>query len=127
MPQPNRFDPSIQQPIDHRRCPVCGRPMFLSLIEPYQLGYDMHKFECVSCAYAEFTFEATEGAEIGDRGAEIVRTAQEYRKRAEQCLEMAERASTQTARKTWNDMAASWLDLARNAPETQKLVLRTVE
>jgi hypothetical protein len=54
MPQPDNFDPSTPPPIAPRRCPACGKLMFLSLIEPtYQEGYDIRTFECLSCTYAE--------------------------------------------------------------------------
>ena len=53
MPQTNKFDPT-KQPIGKRRCPKCGVPMLLSLIEPSELeGCDERTFECAQCAYAE--------------------------------------------------------------------------
>jgi hypothetical protein len=54
MSQSSIFDPSAPPPVAMRRCPVCGKPMFLSLLEPtYQSGYDVRTFECANCAYAE--------------------------------------------------------------------------
>ena len=53
MPQPKRFDPSIPPPLAKRRCPMCGLPMPLSMIEPTVEGRDLHTFECSTCAYAE--------------------------------------------------------------------------
>lgn len=52
MPQPHNFDPT--QLAGHRECPVCGLPMFLSLIEPTdQAGQDDRTFECPNCAFVE--------------------------------------------------------------------------
>jgi hypothetical protein len=54
MPEPEQIDPSTAPPIGMRQCPVCARPMFLSLIEPtYQDGYDIRTFECLACDYDE--------------------------------------------------------------------------
>jgi hypothetical protein len=48
------IDPSATPPVAMRRCPVCGEPMLLLLVEPtYQHGYDVRTFECSKCAYAE--------------------------------------------------------------------------
>jgi hypothetical protein len=52
MPRPHNFDPT--PPVGQRRCPKCGLPMFLSLIEPtYQADQDERTFECTTSAYAE--------------------------------------------------------------------------
>jgi hypothetical protein len=54
MAQPSNFNPSSTLPKGTRRCPVCGKPMSLSVIEPtYQKGYDVRTFECLSCTYSE--------------------------------------------------------------------------
>jgi hypothetical protein len=54
MSRPDNFDPTTPPPKGMRRCPACGKPMFLSVIEPtYQEGYDVRTFECASCAYSE--------------------------------------------------------------------------
>ena len=56
MPQQNSFDPSSPPPIGHRRCTVCGVPMFMARIEPtVNDGEDKRTFECVACDYAETT------------------------------------------------------------------------
>jgi hypothetical protein len=53
MPQPHNFNPTAP-PIGKRRCPMCGLPMFLSLIEPSdEIDHDERTFECSTCAYAE--------------------------------------------------------------------------
>jgi hypothetical protein len=73
MPQPSNFDTSAPPPVATRRCPVCGEPMFLSLIEPtYQHGYDVRTFECAKCAYAEIAlinFNETRGDDHTSAGA----------------------------------------------------------
>lgn len=55
MPQPRSFDPSSPPPMAKRRCPVCGKPVFLVTIEPAddETGYERRTFECVSCPYEE--------------------------------------------------------------------------
>jgi hypothetical protein len=56
MPQQNSFDPSSPPPIGHRRCTVCGVPMFMARIEPTdEDGKDRRTFECVSCGHAKIT------------------------------------------------------------------------
>ena len=53
MPQPHNFNPTAP-PIGKRRCPMCGLPMFLSLIAPSdEIDRDERTFECSTCAYAE--------------------------------------------------------------------------
>ena len=57
MPQPNRFDPSTTPLIGERRCPVCGKPMFLSTIRPTdKAGQDERTYECSDCDYVEVAF-----------------------------------------------------------------------
>jgi hypothetical protein len=53
MPQPHNFNRTAP-PIGKQRCPMCGLPMFLSLIEPSdEIDRDERTFECSTCAYAE--------------------------------------------------------------------------
>ena len=41
-------------PIGQRRCPVCGRPMFLARIEPAgEVGEEIWTFECLEDPYVE--------------------------------------------------------------------------
>ena len=41
-------------PLGQRRCPKCGRPMFLTRIEPAgDVGQEVWTFECSQDAYAE--------------------------------------------------------------------------
>jgi hypothetical protein len=41
-------------PLNQRRCPKCGRPMFLTRIEPAgDVGQEVWTFECSQDAYAE--------------------------------------------------------------------------
>src|SRR5262245_43260276 len=55
MPQPRKFA-SANPPIGLRRCPSCGLPMLLSLVElSDDVGRDERTFECAACAYAETT------------------------------------------------------------------------
>ena len=52
MPQPHNFNPT--EPPPGKQCPLCGLPMFLSLIEPSDaIDHDERTFECSTCAYAE--------------------------------------------------------------------------
>ena len=54
MPHPRRFDPTPPPPINQRRCPTCGAPMLLTMIEPTeQADDDQQTFECWACAYSE--------------------------------------------------------------------------
>jgi len=54
MPRPRRFDPTTPPPVGQRRCPKCGVPMLLTLIEPTeQADDDQRTFECWSCSYSE--------------------------------------------------------------------------
>jgi hypothetical protein len=54
MPRPRRFDPMTPPPVGQRRCPKCGVPMLLTLIEPTEQAYDDQRtFECWSCSYSE--------------------------------------------------------------------------
>lgn len=56
MRQPSNFDPAYTPPLAKRRCPSCGKSMFLLSIEPTEeKGSDRHTFECSSCPYAETT------------------------------------------------------------------------
>jgi ribosomal protein S27AE len=49
----NRFNPT-KVPVEQRRCPKCGVPLFLSYIEPTdQADQDQRTFECTTCAYSE--------------------------------------------------------------------------
>lgn len=53
MQQPHNLNPT-EPPVGKRRCPNCGLPMFLSLIEPSdEIDHDQRTFECSTCAYAE--------------------------------------------------------------------------
>ena len=53
MPQPRGFGRK-KAPVGMRRCPRCGAPLILSLIEPTdQADHDQRTFECSTCAYAE--------------------------------------------------------------------------
>jgi ribosomal protein S27AE len=53
MPQPHNLNLTMP-PIGKRRCPNCGQPMFLSVIEPSEdIDHDQRTFECSLCAYAE--------------------------------------------------------------------------
>ena len=50
---PQRRDLSIP-PIGERRCPKCGLPLLLSVIEPAEGTHeDLRTFECRECYYAE--------------------------------------------------------------------------
>lgn len=54
MPHPNNFDQSVGPSTGTRRCPICGKPMFLMTIEPAgKKGFDRRTFECSTCDYAE--------------------------------------------------------------------------
>jgi hypothetical protein len=53
MPRPRSFG-QRKAPLGMRRCPKCGVPMLLALIEPTdQADHDQRTFECSTCAYAE--------------------------------------------------------------------------
>jgi hypothetical protein len=53
MPQPHSFDPP-KPPVSPRRCPMCGLPMFLALVEPCsEVDREERTFECTQCAYGE--------------------------------------------------------------------------
>lgn len=54
MAQPRGFGGRQKAPAGMRRCPKCGVPMFISLIEwTDQADHDQRTFECSTCAYAE--------------------------------------------------------------------------
>jgi len=54
MPRPRRFDPTLMPPVGERRCPTCGAPMLLTMIEPTeQADDDQRTFQCWACAYSE--------------------------------------------------------------------------
>lgn len=41
-------------PLGQRRCPVCGRLLFLAEIVPTERSHeDQRTFECTTCAYSE--------------------------------------------------------------------------
>ena len=53
MKPSRRFD-ATKPPIDQRRCPNCGLPMFLSnIVAIVGAREDARTFECQQCAYAE--------------------------------------------------------------------------
>ena len=53
MPQTDNFN-SSEPPSAQRRCPVCGRLLFLAEIVPTERSHeDQRTFECATCAYSE--------------------------------------------------------------------------
>jgi hypothetical protein len=63
MQLPNNDNSSAAPPVGVRRCPMCGKPMFLLSIEPAdKQDHDQRTFECSSCPYAETTVVKIEEA-----------------------------------------------------------------